>query len=955
LANKVNQDYTPPTPVPGQRWASNLEPELGLGIIRTIDDQSAVVSFPACEETRRYSRDSSPLYRVRFQTGATVRSEAGADCIVTRVSESDGLLTYHGENFALPEQELHASMTNRSPVSRLLQGLTTDNTLFELRLNAMKMMFHWRKSPVRGLFGGKIELIPHQIFVAHEVSSRQLPRVLLADEVGLGKTIEACLILNRLLACGRAKRVLILLPTSLVNQWFVELLRRFNLLFSIFDEERCCAIETGQPGFNPFEDDQLLIADIDWLAKSPKRTEQAVQAPWDLLIVDEAHHLEWDPDNPSAKYLLAQALGQRAGGLLLLTATPQQLGLESHFARLHLLDPARFPSFGAFKDESDRYKPVAKLCKKLIDNESLNIVELEQFPCSDSLLAKAKRDLAGGKTLGKQTRHKLIRDLADRHGTGRVLFRNTRKTIRGFPKRLAKLNELPSANTTTDKDAGQAEFAFDIGLSETEPSHDFDNDDRIEWLMKLLQKNATEKILLICCSKAKVIAIEAAVRNRANLKIAIFHEDLTLIQRDRNAAWFAEEDGARLLICSEIGSEGRNFQFCRHLVFFDLPLNPELIEQRIGRLDRIGQKDDIQIHVPFSKSSNRAILANWLHRGLNAFGESTLGGEKLLTEFGERLRHCFSGTSSNLPQLIEDTGESRKRLSVKLQEGADRLLEINSHSNAISNELIREIQHAESSTELEELVLRLFDFMGLGIDDIGPRTYRITHTGRLPVNLPGNRDGAAVLTFDRARAVSRDDLMYVSLDHPIISACVEQLLGLDVGTAVFAHWKSDSTPTLLMESVFVLECLAPAKWNADRFLPPTPIRVVINHRGDPELARDGEYITMPDTLLDGPAHLIPDFPEIRNLIQPMAQASESLAAKRAGELKQFATDVMDDKLSTEIQRLNGLAKVNATVRPEELSLLKEEQLNLRRNLAEARFRLDSTRLVWKGSMERLRG
>ena len=931
-----------------------MEPELGLGIIQSIENQSVVVSFPACEETRRYSRESSPLYRVRFQSGATVRSDGGADCTVTRVSESDGLLTYHGENIVLPEQELHASMTDRSPIVRLLRGQTTDNALFELRLRAIKMMFHWRKSPVRGLFGGKIELIPHQMFVAHEVSNRQLPRVLLADEVGLGKTIEACLVLNRLLVCGRVKRVLILLPNSLVNQWFVELLRRFNLLFSIFDEERCCAIETGQPGFNPFEDDQLLIADIDWLAKSPKRTEQAVQAPWDLLIVDEAHHLEWDSDKPSAKYLLTQALGQRAGALLLLTATPQQLGLESHFARLHLLDPARFSSFAAFKGETDQYKPVAKLCKKLIDNEPLNIEELEQFPCGDSLLAKAKCELGKGKSLGKPTRDNLIRDLADRHGTGRVLFRNTRKTIRGFPKRLAKLNELPPADTTTHKDAGQAEFAYDIGLNETEPSHDFDHDDRIEWLMRLLTKHSTEKILLICRSKAKVTAVESALRNRANLKIGIFHEGLTLIQRDRYAAWFAEEDGATLLICSEIGSEGRNFQFCRHLVFFDLPLNPELVEQRIGRLDRIGQKNNIQIHVPFSKSSDRELLANWLHRGLNAFEECILGGETLLNEFEARLRQCFRGTPWNLPQLIEDTDESRKRLSVKLQEGIDRLLEINSHSSAISNELIREIQNTEDSTELEEFALRLFDFMGLGIDDIGPRTYRITHTGRLPLNLPGNRDGAAALTFDRARAVSRDELMYVSLDHPIISACVEQLLGLDVGTAVFAHCKSDSTPTLLMESVFVLECLAPAKWNADRFLPPTPIRVVINHRGKPELGQDGGFITMPDTLQNAPAHLIPDFPEIRKLIQPMAQASESLAAEQAGELKQFAIGVMDEKLSTEIQRLNSLAKVNATVRPEELSLLKEEQLNLENSLNQARFRLDSIRLVWKGGMEKLK-
>jgi ATP-dependent helicase HepA len=513
---------------------------------------------------------------------------------------------------------------------------------------------------------------------------------------------------------------------------------------------------------------------------------------------------------------------------------------------------------------------------------------------------------------------------------------------------------LPPAGTTSVEDAGQAEFAFDVGLTETEPSHDFNDDKRIEWLTKLLQKNATEKVLLICHSKAKVIAIEVALRSRVNLKIGIFHEDLTLIQRDRNAAWFAEEGGARLLICSEIGSEGRNFQFCRHLVFFDLPLNPELVEQRIGRLDRIGQKDNIQIYLPFSKSSNREILTKWLHQGLNAFEQSILGGQTLLDEFEGRLHHCFRGTPSNLPQLIEDTTESRKKLSVKLQEGTDQLLEINSHSSAISNELIREIHNSEDSTELEEFALRLFDFMGLGIDDIGPRTYRITNAGRLPVSLPGTRDGVVALTFDRARAVSRDDLMHVSLDHPIISACVEQLLGLDVGTAVFAHWKSDSTPTLLMESVFVLECLAPAEWNADRFLPPTPIRVVINHRGKPEIGKDGRFITMPTTLRNGPAHLIPDFSEIRKLIQPMTQASESLASKQATELIQFAIGVMHEKLSSEIQRLESLAKVNATIRPEELSLLNKEQSNLEKSLDQARFRLDSIRLVWKGSMARLK-
>ena len=180
---------------------------------------------------------------------------------------------------------------------------------------------------------------------------------------------------------------------------------------------------------------------------------------------------------------------------------------------------------------------------------------------------------------------------------------------------MAKLSPLGFGATDQDSENNRAEFDFDIGLTKKEPRYNFADDQRIEWLVSLLRKNADEKFLLICRSKNKACAVEDAVRCKINLKTAIFHEELTLIQRDRNAAWFAEADGAKLLICSEIGSEGRNFQFCRHLVFFDLHLNPELIEQRIGRLDRIGQKNDIIIHIPYHKLGNRGILAKWLHLG----------------------------------------------------------------------------------------------------------------------------------------------------------------------------------------------------------------------------------------------------------------------------------------------------------------------------------------------------
>ena len=936
--------------IPGQRWSSNSEPELGLGIIESIDQQFVNILFPACDELRQYSTESPPLHRMRFQPGATIQDVDGQEYQVEQVSENDGLIVYHCGKEEILESKLGANMADRGPEERLVDGQATESSLFDLRVNSLKAMFEWRRSPVRGLYGGKMDLIPHQLYIAHEVSNRQSPRVLLADEVGLGKTIEACLILNRLLTCGRANRVLILVPGSLVHQWFVELLRRFNHWFNIFDEERCLSIESGQECTNPFEDDQLILADIDWLSQSPKRVNQVIASDWDLLVVDEAHHLKWNSESPSEKYKLVDQLGQKAHALLLLTATPEQVGLENHFARLRLLDHSRFSNFEKFKSETEKYKPVAILCQKLINDEPLNDSELDQFPVTESTLSIAKSEIAKNKKLSIETKDKFIRELADRHGTGRVLFRNTRKTITGFPKRFAKIYTIKNNSTSS---TGEEEFNYDINLNENEPNHDFSNDPRIDWLTKILKDNELEKFLLICRTQAKTAEIENSLRDRINIKTAVFHEELNLVQRDRNAAWFADQDGARLLICSEIGSEGRNFQFCHHLILFDLPINPELIEQRIGRLDRIGQINDIRIHIPTIENSQRERLAKWQHYGLNAYEENIPGGQTLITQYRDQLLSTLKDKQNNLDKLIEETKKSRKELQIKLEQGKDQLIEINSHSANKSDELIGKIRKSENSSELESLMLRLFDIFGIGVDDIGKQTYRLTNTERLPVNIPGNRSGTVVVTFDRILAVSRDDQVLLSWDHPIVTGCIEQLLASHDGTASFAIWETSGNPTLLLEVIYVLECLAPKKLHADRFLPPTPVRIVINHQGKPVLGEDGRFIKVPELIKDGPSHIIAEIKQIQNLIKPMSKASEKLASDQIDKMKSLAIENMNQALKSEISRLETLIKINKNIREDEITSLKKELSELQNCLDQSRTRIDSIRLIWKGEMSKL--
>ncbi len=284
-------------------------------------------------------------------------------------------------------------------------------------------------------------LIPHQLYIAHEVGRRHAPRVLLADEVGLGKTIEAGMIIHQQVLSGRAERILIVVPETLQHQWLVEMMRRFNLHFSIFDEERC--IEAFADAENPFDTQQYVLCSLDFLRKSRKRFEQALEGEWDLLVVDEAHHLEWSQDKPSREYQVVEGLAERTPGVLLLTATPEQLGRESHFARLRLLDPDRFYDYEAFVEEEEQYAPVADAITSLFSGEKLpneaknQITELLSEQDVEPLFRIIESE--ADEEAKASARQELIDNLMDRHGTGRVLFRNTRAAIKGFPTRNVHL------------------------------------------------------------------------------------------------------------------------------------------------------------------------------------------------------------------------------------------------------------------------------------------------------------------------------------------------------------------------------------------------------------------------------------------------------------------------------------------------------------------------------------
>ncbi len=920
----------------GQRYISSMEPELGLGIVTDTDQRTVRIRFPATDHERQYAIASAPLTRVKFKPGDEIHSRQGERFVVHNVKEIEELLVYQGADQQLPEKDLADTLSFTSPLTRLLAGHVDSQSDYRLRLQAHKLKSEILHSRVRGFTGGRIELIPHQLYVAHQVTQRQIPRVLLSDQVGLGKTIEAGLIIHRLLLSGRISRVIILVPDSLVHQWFIELYRRFNLVFRIYDREYCESLSETAEGENIFLQDQWILSSLDFLAAAPQWQQQAIASEWDMMVVDEAHHLTEESD----AYRFIMELGKDTPGMLLLTATPELHGLSGHFSRLRLLDPARYHDFKAFKMQEKEYSKIASMANKILDHQVLQAHEKRTLV---QLLPEYAEAIETG-LQDDSNRSQLIERLIDQHGMGRVLFRNTRSVVSGFPNREIHLIPLQAEDSVRER--------IDQQLLQPELAPQFNDDPRLDWLASYLKHNRQKKILLICRSIATVYALAETLPHRINIPFALFHEQLSILQRDRHAAWFADPEGAQILICSEIGSEGRNFQFAQDLVLFDLPLDPELLEQRIGRLDRIGQKHTIHIHVPYIKDSLLEILVRWYHEGMNGFKETIPGAFQIDQEMGPRVRALIDRKDlSGLDAVVKETAALHKQLIQQLQEGRDRLLELHSFDAQIAADLVADIKAQDQSQQIDRFLLQLFDRYEIHAQEFRSRTmmlnFEMLSTPHFP-RPPIRKEDEFPATFDRRVALEREEVEFFSQDHPMVIGAIDALLGSETGNSTLAWWDDDLKESLWLETVFVIECVAPARLHVDRFLPPTPIRVMIDHKMQ-DLTPKIKVKVLEKKLKNARKHDILDNPDIRQHLLPgMLKQCQKRANIRQKAMIEKGLNEMREIYNVEIERLLALKRVNPNIRSEEIQAWQLEQKELETSLSSARLRLDAVRCIIRG-------
>ncbi|RBW49104.1 RNA polymerase-associated protein RapA [Marinobacter sp. F3R11] len=951
----------------GQRWVSHSDTALGLGIVTEVSGRRVTLGFPAADEERTYAIDNAPLSRIVYQVGEEIETFDGARYLVRAVEEAGGVLMYHavsladggesdeGENLEqISEVKLAGSVNFSAPHQRLFAGQFDRNGAFRLRFATVQHQDRLRASPARGLIGARTQHLQHQIYIAHEVAKRHAPRVLLADEVGLGKTIEAGLVLHYQLQTGRARRALIVVPDSLIHQWLVEMLRRFNLRFSIMDQSRYDALAESEDdvdalvnhifgdesSVNPFESDQLVLCSLDFLVSSKKARKDALSAGWDLMIVDEAHHLAWSPESVSPEYQIVEELSAASAGLLLLTATPEQVGVASHFARLRLLDPARFHDLKAFQEEEKQYETINSVVRRLQDEHS-EIPEDDRKALETWLGDELEQLLKGD-----SPRQAIIDALLDRHGTGRVLFRNTRAAIQGFPERRVNAVALECPAMYEGQGFGCEGLAPEQFVPEEQWLAD---DPRVTWLEKKLAGLRPAKVVVICAMAETAMALEHYLQLRAGIRSAAFHEHLSLIERDRAAAYFADnEQGAQALICSEIGSEGRNFQFAHHLVLFDLPANPDLLEQRIGRLDRIGQTETIDIHIPYLMNTSQEVQYRWFHEGLNAFAESCAVGVAVQETVGEQWEGAIAGDTGLLDSLVEASAAETARLKTLLQNGRDALIELNSCRKDIADELIAGIEEEEGSAQVRDYMMEAFDILGVEVEDhsayadiLRPgEQYQAGHVAELP------EDGITV-TWDRQHALEREDIAFMSWEHPMVTGVMDSVTSSGLGKAALASLSVKALPpgTLLMEALFTVHCPAPEALQLTRYLPVSPLRLLVDVNGK-ELSGALPHDRLNElcsNIRRRTAQAI--VPQIRPQVEAMVGHAERLSAPHLEPLRQKALEQVAANFEPEIRRLEALQKVNPAIREEEIDYFRHQLDAAREAIGHASLALEGIRVI----------
>jgi len=435
-------------------------------------------------------------------------------------------------------------------------------------------------------------------------------RVLLCDEVGLGKTIEAGIAMMEYLMKGLIKKILILVPPSLIDQWYYEMKRKFNQDFIRADDP-----DFKHKGDQAWDAYSKVIASIS-TAKRKSNTDIISRIQYDLVIVDEAHHLK---NRKTAAWQFVNSLRKKY--IFLLTATPVQNNLEEIYNLITLLKPGQLKTFSYFKKnfigdrEGLEAKNVNSLRRLLSDvmirnkrsNVDIKFTKRAAVTYTNDLLPAEKR------LYDEISRFVRRRYNDNRTGLTRFVLKSLQEEMgSSFRALTGTLGKLLSNRDMDDIDRetvnGFLKDANDI-ISDHTP------ETKLMRLMKIIN-DFGDKLIVFTKYKATQEYISGYLEKQG-IEIAQFHGGLR--RRDKEAQIKLFRESAKVLVSTESGGEGRNLQFCNGMVNYDLPWNPMAIEQRIGRIHRVGQERDVFVFNLAAANTLEHYILELLDRKINMF------------------------------------------------------------------------------------------------------------------------------------------------------------------------------------------------------------------------------------------------------------------------------------------------------------------------------------------------
>lgn len=727
-----------------------------------------------------FKKGQKIVHRAQRAWGVGIILEVGDDGrrLAVRFAGREGVTVVSGRDPAILEVPADTPLESGAggPLDALASGQPGPASAFALRSRVLRLEALRRADGLGALLSSRVHVLPHQVGAAGRILADRMPRFVLADEVGLGKTVEAGLVFAGLRQLGLAERVLVVVPEHLSFQWLAELFHKFNALFTLLTPDRIRSLGGAEAALarSPH-----AIVSFETLRADEELAEAAADLPLDLVIVDEAHHLSDD-----GLHAVVAPLCRASFGALLLTATPVRLDPREYYRLLSLVEPIPTTSEEGFLKRLEQHEAYADVARALLSGGAVPqaLKTLKKLSPDDAFLDE--EDLSADE---------LLAHLADRYSLSARLIRNRRVKVGAFTARVLRREDVGE---------GQKPQAL------------------TELIAGLAAKR--EKVLCFGGDLEALRALQASI-GKAGYEALLYDDAPSLEARDRLVARFRDPEGPMVLLSGEAGGEGRNFQFACHLVCADLPESPLVLEQRIGRLDRLGQTRPVEIHLVV-EPGDEAFLADLYQHEIGIFEEPVGGLDAVLASLPEELETLRRKKTEKTRAAFREKLAARVAEGRKAQHDGDPLLDIRSASlpelgalvgNAFARmgeeapEEIAELSGVPTEAgmealrealitlsrwleeELEELCTEVGHRVGMEVDtdqNVHPFEVAFTLGAGLRIEaLPGmtmpEEPETYLGSFWRETAVARDELQWFATGHKLVEALVGLVRDGDAGHA----------------------------------------------------------------------------------------------------------------------------------------------------------------------------